>query len=216
MDIEQIMKRLDDSRKVEQQSIKVASAESGNGQSQNNGALRQALRETLASAPSAGTEKTASAGGPEGDLMKLAEDLTNAEQEAILKQAQVFGAAVCDGFMTRYAQYEGAAAEVAPEPTKTASVQPQTPDQEIEMIKTAAADPAFQKFASENPDLVKEAFDLGYQQTWNGLVKQADADFTQGYNDTMEEVHKVASDIYKLGEAHTVTAIRTAQAQPQQ
>jgi len=213
MDIQQIMKRLDDSRKVEQESIKVAAADSGNGQSKNNDALRKALRETLASAPSAGIEKTASAATPEGDLLKLAEDLTNAEQEAIMKQAQVFGAAVCDGFMTRYAQYEGAAAQVAPEPVKTASVrQPQSPDQEIEMIKTAANDPEFQKFASENPELVKEAFDLGYRQTMDGLVKQAEADFDQGYNDTMSEVHKVASYLYKLGEAHTVTAIRQAQA----
>ena len=201
MEIGQIMKRLSDSRNAEQASVKTASV-TPREEKTSPEALRNALRETLATAPE--TEKTASAPmgeNPAGGLLKMAEDLTNAEEEALMKKASIYGAAMCDGFMTRYAQYEEAASQVAPPPpqaqTKTAAAAPQDPD--LEMIKVAAADPEFQKFASENPDLVKEAYDLGYQQTMQYLVKEAQDDYNQGYNDSMETVHKVASASYKAG-----------------
>jgi hypothetical protein len=215
MEIQQIMKRLDDSRKAEAESIKTASNNEGNGTPAAGDALRQALRNTLATADQ---EKTAAeARTPQGDLLKMAEDISAAEQEAMSKMAQVYGAAMCDGFMARYAQYEAAAAEVAPAPAKTASIQaiaqPAGHDETVEMIKAASEDPEFQKFASANPELVKEAVDLGYRTTMATLVKQAEDEFEQGYNETMEEVHKLASAAYSAGATHINQAIRSIQAQ---
>jgi len=202
MEIAQILKRLDDSRSADQ-GIKTASATPAAAPTTD--ALRTALRSSLAVGQQ---EKTAavSTASPTGDLLKMAEDLTNAEEEAMMKQASIYGAAMCDGFMNRFGQYEQAAMEVAPAPQAKIAASSQgllptytQPDNELEAIKTAAADPGFQKFASENPELVKEAFDLGYQQEMGKLVKTAEEDFQQGYNDTMREVHKIASEVYKQG-----------------
>jgi len=214
MEIAQIMKRLDESRSADQ-GIKTASV--AQTAAPTTDALRTALRSSLA----VGQEKTAAftQATPTGDLLKMAEDLTNAEEAAMMKQASIYGAAMCDGFMARYGQYENAAMDVAPT-YKTASAQQpsyQQPayqqDSELDAIKTAAADPSFQKFASENPDLVKEAFDLGYQQEMGNLVKTAEEDFQHGYNDTIQEVHKIASEVYKQG-AYTINhVIRALQQQ---
>ena len=210
MEIAQIMKRLSDSRTTNQEAVKTASVKPSNGTGSPD-QLRAALRQTLAVAPS--TEKTAAAPSenPAGSLLKLAEDLTNAEEEAMMKQASIYGAAMCDGFMNRFAQYDDAAAQVAPASVKTASVY-QGYDPALETIKTAAADPEFKKFASANPELVKEAYDLGYQQTMGTLVKQAQDDFDAGYSDTMQEIHKVASHAYVQGARTINTVLRSMQA----
>jgi thioredoxin-like negative regulator of GroEL len=207
MEIAQILKRLDDSRSADQ-GIKTASATPATAPTTD--ALRTALRSSLAVGQQ---EKTAavSTTSPTGDLLKMAEDLTNAEEEAMMKQASIYGAAMCDGFMNRFGQYESAAMEVAPAPKTAAVQQPVRQDNELEAIKTAAADPGFQKFASENPELVKEAFDLGYQQEMGKLVKTAEEDFQQGYNDTMREVHKIASEVYKQGAVTINQVIRSLQ-----
>lgn len=207
MDIAQIMKRLDQSRTVEQAAIKTASVET---KTPNADALRSALRSALSSGT---TEKTAAVQPQEdaaGTLLKMAEDLTHAEEEAMMKQAQIYGAAMCDGFMGRFGQYEKAAMEVAPAPIQKIAAAPVV-DDTVEAIKTAAADPGFQKFANENPDLVKEAFDLGYQAEWGRLVKQANDEFEQGYNDTMTEIQKVAAHVYASGAYAANEMIRAAQ-----
>ncbi len=170
--------------------------------------LRDALRAAVAEAPQ--QTKIASAGGDASDhLLKMASDMANAEEQALTKQATMLGAAMCDGFMTRFAQFEEAAGNVSPSPQsmKTAAVQ-QHADVGLEMIKQAAADPAFEKFASENPDLVKEAFDMGYQQTMDGMVKQAEAEYEQGFNETMDTVHKVAAECYIKGETKVAHILR--------
>lgn len=207
MEIKDIMKRLDASRAND--GIKTASATQNDTPNTpvNPDALRGALRDAIASAPS--ETKVASdnpANNPAMDLLKLAEDLTSAEEDAMKKQAAIYGAAMCDSFMTRLGQYEEAALQVPN--SKTAQVQqPQTQDVDLDAIKTAATnDPAFQKFAEENPELVKEAVDLGYRQTWDGLVKTAETDFNNGYNDTMTEIHKIASECYKQG-AFTINSV---------
>jgi len=206
MELHTIMNRLSDSRSAEQAGIKTAAAPSTAPSSD---ALRDALRTALTT-----SEKTASAGPapvaatPEGDLLKMAEDLSNAEEQVMQKQASILGAAMCDGFMERFAQYETAAGEVAPQSAKVAAVSA-LHDPALETIKTAAQDPAFQKFAAENPDLVKEAFDLGYQQTYGNLVKEAQDDFQRGYDDTMAHVHQKAAGIYKEA-AYTINSVLQA------
>lgn len=212
MELQNIMKRLADSKTATQDGIKTASAPSA-AAAPTADALRDALHTAMAT-----TEKTAAAppvaapSSPEGDLLKMAEDLTNAEEQAMQKQASILGAAMCDGFMERFAQYEDAAGQVAPAKTASIASLAVPSDATLDTIKTAAQDPAFQKFASENPDLVKEAFDLGYQQTYGQLVKEAQDDFQQGYDDTMGQVHQVAADSYKTAALTINNVLREAQA----
>jgi len=68
-------------------------------------------------------EKSAAFGGgdPASDLTKIAADIASAEEEAIIKEAHIYGASVCDGFMSRMQQYEQAAEDLGP--AKTASYQ---------------------------------------------------------------------------------------------
>lgn len=143
--------------------------------------LKQALKE--ATAPDAST-KTASQTSPIEDMTKIAADLSKAEHEALVKEAQLYGAAICDGFMARAAQYDEAARKVAaaqPAPVKTAS------------------DGSFEKFAAENPDLVKEAAELGYATTIAQLEKLGEDAYAKGWNDQMAQVYKLASDVFVEG-----------------
>lgn len=209
MELQDIMKRLNASRSAEEAAIKTASVKTGNGHNQTPETLRNALRDALASVES--NTKTASVAPqperPTDALLKMASDMANAEDAALQKQATVYGAAMCDGFMARFAEYEDAAMKTAgmPMQQKTAAYDP-----DLEMIKTAAQDPEFQKFASENPELVKEAFDLGYRQQWDTMVKEAQDQFQQGYNDQMEQLHKVAMQCYKNGAVMINNILRKA------
>lgn len=199
MEIAQILQRLEDSEHAATAGIKTAAAQSTNNPTAPiANALRDELRQALSTVQ---TEKTAQdrtkQAAPVEGLVKMASDLVNAEEEALMKQAQVYGAAICDGFMSRYAQYEHAANDVAPQ------------------AKTAAApnmDGDFQKFAQENPELTKEAYDLGYRTKKAELRKQADEQFQAGYNDTMGEIHKTAAALYKHGSEWAQWAVKTAEA----
>lgn len=170
------------------------------------------------------SEKTSAA----AELVKMAGDLASAEQEALVKQAHLYGAAVADGFVARMQQHGTAA-------TKVASEQGIDKDD-------------FNKFASENPELVKQAMALGYQDgvqqiemlkraaqqekqaafnqgyadtmsalqqhAAQGQQKQAaDEDFIksaqQGYNDTINEAVKIASDCVERGYADTMKVLKS-------
>lgn len=153
--------------------------------------LKQALKEATAPAVQA---KTASQASPVEDLTKIAADLSKAEHEALVKEAQLYGAAVMDGFMARGAQYQEATAKLAT--TKTAAVAGGTSD--------------FEKFAAENPDLVKEAAELGYTTTTAQLEKLGEAAYAKGWNDTVEKIHKTASDSFIAGFKDTLALIEGA------
>lgn len=146
-------------------------------------ALKHALREASASA----NQKVAAAPSPLQDLTKIAAELSHAEHDAIVKEAQLYGAALCDGFMARGAQYKEAADRASEH--KTAGY--------------SQADTGFDKFASENPDLVKEAAATGYTQATAELEKLAGAAYDKGWNDTVEAIHKTASEAFTLGFATT-------------
>jgi hypothetical protein len=149
--------------------------------------LKQALKE--ATAPAA-QSKTASQASPIEDLTKIAADLSKAEHEALTKEAQLYGAALCDGFMARAAQYQEATGKVAT------------------VTKTAAAPTGdFEKFAMENPELVKEAAELGYASTMGQLEKLAESAYAKGWNDTVEQIHKAACDSFVAGFKDTLALI---------
>lgn len=191
MDIATIMNRVKASQAADD-GVKTASASTAPVAPASD-ELRAALSDALSEADITKTASADQAADVGDGLIKMAQDLSQAEHDVLMKQAQLYGAAVCDGFMVRYGQYDQAAGEVAPT-TKVAS-----DDELLGQIKTAAESPEFQKFAEENPELTKEAFTLGYERTWDEMTKQADAEFQQGYDDTMREVHKVAAHCYKSG-----------------
>lgn len=129
-------------------------------------------------------DKTASAAlaSPIADLTKIAADLSASEHEAMKKEAMVYGAALCDGFMARAAQYQAAAEKVA-----TASPE-----------KTAA-DQDFQKFAAENAEIVRDAAQLGFDKAASQLAQLNAAAYNKGWNDTVQQVYKTASDCFVAG-----------------
>ena len=209
MEIGHILQRLDATKDAANNSIKTASA----APAQNNADdLRGALRNALTSGETTKTASVSNTSTPQGDLIKMASDLTDAEDAATMKQASIYGAAMCDGFMSRFGQYEKEAEQIVP----------------TTFAKSAGEYDTFEKFASDNPDLVKEAYAVGYRQTYDGLVKQANDEFTQGYNDTIKqanadyeqgfndqlvETHKVAAHMYKRGAYAINDIIQRTQAQ---
>lgn len=148
--------------------------------------LKQALKEATATVSSE-TKTAAVAKSPVEDLTKIAADLSKAEHEALVKEAQWYGAAVCDGFMARAAQYQEAAAKVASA----------NPAPAVE--KVASADVSFEKFAAENPDLVKEAMMVGYNATNMQLEKLAQDAYVKGYNDTLKQAYDTACNAFVAG-----------------
>lgn len=110
---------------------------------------------------SAGSVKTASHNsGPVDALSRMAIKLASAEQEALVKEAELYGAAACDGFMSRMQDYEGAG------------------------VKTAGY------YGGQNYEdelLVKQAMDLGYSDTMAAMQKVAEDAYYAGYSDTFDK-----------------------------
>lgn len=122
------------------------------------------------------TAKVASAHtSPTEDLMKIANEVAATESEMAVKEAQLLGRVFADSVISRVGEWQGAAASLPG--TKVASYEAE----------------GFDKFASENPDIIKQAAELGYTQTRAHLEKVAAAEYEQGYNETMAEVQKLAA-----------------------
>ena len=133
--------------------------------------LVQALNDAM-TAP-----KTAAAKGDQtpvtDKVMKIASDLADSEGEALVKEAHVYGAAVADGFMARIGQYEQASGNV-----KVAS--------------SGNDSQNFEKFASENPELTKQAVELGYLHGKQQIEQLKQASFEQGYNDANAQIQELS------------------------
>ena len=118
-------------------------------------------------------------------LVKVASDLANSESEALTKEAHLYGAAVADGFMARISQYEQAAGNV-----KTASPE-----------STGDVEKDFEKFAEENPELTKQAIELGYYHGKAQIEQMKQAAFQKGFGESsveIEELSKTAEGREKL------------------
>lgn len=109
---------------------------------------------------------------PVADLATLAKSAADMEQTALLKEASFLGAAIADGFMTRFAAYDTA---LTAQGVKTAS----TPSLEVQ-----------QKIA-----------ETAYAQGKADLEKQANAEYETGYQQQMLEVHKLAAEVHLVGQA---------------
>lgn len=136
--------------------------------------LKAALHE--ATTPSAATEKKAAVSAPIADLTKLAADTANSEHEALVKEAQLYGAAVADGFMARISQYNDAAEKVA-------SQQPQTAAPDTRLLE-------------------KQAAEIGFQSTLGQMDKLAGAAWSAGYNDTVKQIYTLAHHNFVEGYKH--------------
>lgn len=98
--------------------------------------------------------------GPVDALSRMAIKLAGAEQEALVKEAELYGAAACDGFMSRMQDYEGAG------------------------VKTAGY---YGNSEYEDELLVKQAMDLGYSDTMEAMQKVAEDAYYAGYSDTFDK-----------------------------
>lgn len=165
---------------------KTASADAST--SQGSSSLSSAIDRALGST----TEKVASdnESQPAGDLMKIASDLANAEQEALVKEAHIYGAAVADGFIHRMNAYEAASPR-----TKVASQE-----------------------EGASSELIKQAMELGYRNTLASLQglgaqektasfdKVAEMQKVAAYNKGQEDAVKVASYIKGQQDAEKIAS----------
>ncbi len=137
-------------------------------------ALVAALHEALKPAEKTASEQANKS--PVDDVMKVAQELAGAEKEAALKEAQILGAAFADSAIARLNEWNKTAAEM--------------------LVNTPApvqGNATFGKFAADNQELVQQAAKLGYEQAKAELEKQAEDSYVQGYNDTVETIHKTAA-----------------------
>lgn len=157
--------------------------------------LKQALNDAIGSP--AANDKTAAApvtpaASPVADMTKIAADLAAAEHEALVKEANLYGAAVADGMVARLAQYGLTADKIASAAPSPAPV---------------PAGDDFAKFASENPDLVREAAELGFNNTVAHIEKLSEAAYVKAYNETVEGLYKVAHHCFTTGFKETLAMI---------
>jgi hypothetical protein len=171
----QLSNILSDLRNVGSDGVtKTASARSS-GASQ----VPQARDELLAVLGEVNMSSKTAAAAPQNSAVaaveKIASDLATGESAAIEKEAHFYGSAIADGFMSRIGQYEQASGGV-----KTASGGG---------IPTEAE---FEKFAAENPELTKQAMDLGYRDGRAQVQELEKTAFAQGYNDTVAQIGELS------------------------
>lgn len=146
-------------------------------------ALKTALHEVLKT----GSEKSAAASSatPTADLERIASDVASAEHQALIKEAMMYGAAVADGAMARLAQYDEAAKKLGGQ---------------TDAPKTASAgDDTFQKFATENPALVKQTAEVGFREASHQIAQLKQAAHDRGYEAGVLAIYKTGSDTFVRG-----------------
>ena len=129
---------------------------------------------------------------PSQDLVKIAQKLADAEQLALVKEAEMYGAAVCDGFIARMGEHEHNGVKVA-----------SVGNGDVDEI------------------LIKQAMELGYRETRNELNKLAQSAYQQGYTEQEKiasaalqqgynETQKIASAALQQGYAEGQKMIKIA------
>ena len=173
MELSSILDALSENPNTEQ--VKTASAVEQSHSSKLESALDAALSmDKTASYSSSG-------GAPSQDLIKIAQKLADAEQLALVKEAEMYGAAVCDGFLARMNEHES---------------------QGVKVASFGGAD--------VDEVLIKQAMELGYRETKGELEKLAHAAYQEGHDETTKlasaalqqgynETVKIASRAVKAG-----------------
>ena len=177
MKIDRILAGIRESQSAEKQAGETPAAPVAEKTASTHLALVSALNEALTPGEKVASETPASS--PVNDVMKVAQEMAGAEKEAAVKEAQILGAAFADAAVARLGDWSKTAASmVSAAPAQAVPV-------------SASAD--FNKFAQANPELVKQAAQLGYEKAKQDLEKQAEDSYVQGYNDTVETIHKTAA-----------------------
>lgn len=148
-----------------------------------NAALVNALNEALA--PAQKTAAEAPASSPVNDVMKVASEIAQAEKEVAVKEAQLLGTAFADAAISRIAEWNKTAAAML------------------------SANPG-EKVAGASEELLKQAAQAGYEQAKRDMEKEAEESYVQGYNDTVEAIHKTASDEFLKAAALTRQIIQAS------
>ena len=171
-----------------QELAKTASDVSHNHSNKLESALDAALSMDKTASYADGTSAT-----PSQDLVKIAQKLADAEQLALVKEAEMYGAAVCDGFIARMGEHDSNGVKVA----------------------------SLGREANVDEYLVKQAMELGYTQTKSELEKVAQQAFVEGYDETQKiasealqqgynEAQKIASAALQQGYAEGKEMIKVA------
>ncbi len=168
--IERILSRLDASD--EGVAVKTAAEAAPSAEAKMLATVRRISESSVktASAPAASA-------APATDLHRIAKEASDAEAIALTKQASFLGAALCDGFMERYAQYDAALSGAG--------------------VKTAA---------TVDPELIKQAASDGYKQAVADMEKKAEEEYNRGYEDQLKAIHKTAAEVHFGGQqmAHAI------------
>lgn len=138
------------------------------------------------------TPKTAGAASPAGSAApvfdKLAAELAAQDQEGSIKTAQLYGAAMADGFMAQLGMYEKVAENLAQQNAKTASanVAEGLDPELVELVKEAAYDPAgflarVEHAALQDAALLKEAEDQEAAALEQAIQVKAAEHYAHGY-----------------------------------
>jgi hypothetical protein len=152
--------------------------------------LQAALVAAVSAAPATKTAaESAPLSTPVSDVVKVAAEIAAHEKDLMKKEAEEFGAAFADAAMSRVAQWQAkiAAPVASPAPAVAA---PASPDVSM-----------FGKFAKTA--MAKQAFDLSYKNTKAAVEKLAAESKQQGFNETVDRIHKVASVEFIKGAEQT-------------
>jgi hypothetical protein len=202
MRLSQVLKSVREEKPATEKTAAASPAESSGEK------LKTALHEALLPSSAAAETKQAAStpASPVEDLQKIASQVAASEQEALMKEAQFYGAAVADGFMARLSQYNEAAEKIASQnqtPGLAVSALPQL----SAPVKVATED-SFEKFASENPQLVKEAAELGFNTTLQQMDKLAEAAHKKGFEEATTAIYKLAHSTFVRGFQDTSTLLQ--------
>ena len=172
--LDRIMKQLDD---ADSDNIKVASAPAPTPTTE------EALLRTVRAVSTSTKTASQAQGSPVHDLEVMAKEAQAVEFDLMTKQSHFLGAALADGFMERFAQYDAALTQTG--------------------VKTASTvDPHTARAIAEN----------AYAQARIDFEKNASDEYHRGYDDQMTAVHKIASDLHFSGQnlaAHIVQVARS-------
>lgn len=184
MELSSILDALSENPATEQ--VKTASAVSQSHSQR----LESALDAALSMDKTASYNSTVAT--PSQDLVKIAQKLADAEQLALVKEAEMYGAAVCDGFIARMGEHESNGVKVA---------------------SFGGGD--------VDEMLMKQAMELGYRETRGELEKLAQQAYAHSYDETTKiasealeaeynEATKIASEAIRAGYAEGKQMIKTA------
>ena len=165
------------------------------------------LSQAIDRALSSNFEKEASAGSssPSGDLLKIAQDISNAETEALIKEAHIYGRAVADGFAARMSEYSGSSTVAQ----NSHSAQTIKQAMELGYIHASSALEGSEKTAS---DSYSDPYG-GYQTKVAAYTKgQEDAIKVATYLKGQEDAIKVAESLSKIAHNYEEFGFRTGNA----